>query len=316
MTTLAPAEYRSAATAATAATAAPPHVGAPDLDPVEPVGEPVQEVVIEPHKGWIGVDWGELLRYRELLYFLVWRDVKVKYKQAILGAAWAVFLPIISMVIYTAAGNAVGLGKFVRSDAPYALYVYAGLLPWQFLAKSLGDGGMSLVNQQNLMAKVYMPRLYLPAASCGAALVDLLISFGIIGFVGLYFYLTAGWVPSWQVVFLPALLLLTWVAALGLALTVSAMTVLYRDLRFIIPFITQFGLWLSGVVIPTDSFGRHEVWFALNPFAGIIAGYRSAILGEPWKPLFLVTSVVMCSLLLAFGVFYFKRVERRFADIA
>ena len=284
--------------------------------PPTPRAEELVETVIEPHKGWIGVDWAELFAYRELLYFLVWRDVKVKYKQAILGAAWAVFVPLLSMTIYTVVGRAAKLSSAVPGDPPYALYIYAGLLPWLFLQRSITDGGMSLVSQQNLMSKIYMPRLYLPAAACGSAMVDMLISFGILSAVGLFFYATAGWVPSWQIVFLPPLLLLTWVAALGLALTMSAATVLYRDLRFLIPFISQFGLWLSAVVYPPEVFGKHEVWLALNPLAGIISGYRSALLGQPWKPLMLTSSVVMCSALLGFGLFYFKRVERRFADIA
>ena len=289
---------------------------APPPPPAGEVSDGLVETVIEPHKGWIGVDWGELLDYRELLYFLVWRDVKVKYKQAILGAAWAVFVPLISMTIYTVVGRAAKLDGSIVGDPPYALYIYAGLLPWLFLQKSITDGGMSLVTQQNLMSKIYMPRLYLPAAACGSAMVDMCISFGILSAVGLFYFFTAGWVPSWQIVFLPPLLLLTWVAALGLALLMSAATVLYRDLRFLIPFISQFGLWLSAVVYPPEVFGKKEVWLALNPLAGIITGYRSAILGQPWKPLMLASSVLMCSLLLGFGLFYFKRVERRFADIA
>ena len=306
-------------------TADPPMIAAAPHDTAEPHSAPKSpagagefvEIVIEPHKGWIGVDWKELVDYRELLYYLIWRDVKVKYKQAILGASWAVFVPLLGMIIYTVVGKAAGfMDKLPGTPPPYALYVYAGLLPWLFLQKSISDGGMALVTQQNLMSKIYMPRLYLPAAACGSAMIDMLISFAILSCIGLYYYVTVGWLPSWQIVFLPPLLLLTWMAALGLALTMSAATVLYRDLRFLIPFISQFGLWLSAVVYPPELLGNRAKWLALNPLAGIITGYRSAILGQPWKPLMLTSSVVMCSLLLVFGLFYFKRVERRFADIA
>lgn len=281
---------------------------------------PAHEVVIEPRKGWIGVDWAEMVRYRELLAFLVWRDVKVKYKQAVLGVAWAVFIPLISMLIYGAVGKLADFEKFLTFAPPYFVWMFAGLVPWLFLQRAISDGGMALVSQQALMTKIYLPRLFLPAASCGNAFVDMAVNFGLLGALLAFYAATVGWLPSWQLaVALPPLLVLTWTCALGVAFLLSAATVLYRDLRFLIPFVVQFGLWLSAVPYPLGLVGEKSLaWYALalNPFTGIVAGFRSAVTGEPWPWLHLATSAGLSAALLVFGLFYFKRVERRFADIA
>ena len=279
--------------------------------------------IIQPKRGWIGLDPAELWRYRELLYFLVWRDLKVKYKMAVLGVLWAFAVPVVSMLIYGAVGSVAGFDEYLPEGTPYYVWMLAGLLPWLFVARNISEGGMALVNQQALMTKIYMPRLYLPAAACGGALVDLLIYFGLLCVVGAGFVLFGGWVPSWQVVFLPLLLIVTAAGALGLGLILSALTVLYRDLRFLIPFGVQFGLWISAVPFPMrlflDEDGRGGVryWlFALNPVSGLVSGWRSAVTGTPWQPVHLTTAVVGSALLLLIGLFYFRRVERRFADIA
>jgi lipopolysaccharide transport system permease protein len=277
-------------------------------------------VVIEPHRGWIGVNWSEMLRYRELLYFLVWRDIKVKYKQAYLGFTWAIFVPMLSVIIYSALGGAIGLRKFIDVDAmqlpPYPLYMYCGLIPWLFLQRALNEGGNSLVSQQPLMTKVYLPRLYLPTSSIGGALIDMAIMAGLLVVLATFYYFKVGFVPSWQIVFVIPLFLLTLISALGIAYTFSAAIVLYRDLRFLLPFFAQFGLWLSAVVFPPGVLAEYKDYFALNPVAGIISGYRSAILGLPWEWPMLISSIIVNPILLVFGLFYFKRVERRFADIA
>jgi lipopolysaccharide transport system permease protein len=278
------------------------------------------ETVIRPKKGWIGVDWGELTSRRELLFFLVWRDVKVKYKQAIFGAAWAIAVPLASVLIYSLVGHFAGFARRAPlvdgQPVPYPIYIYAGLLPWLFLQQAINGGGMSLVNNQALLTKIYLPRLFIPTSLVGSAFVDMLMSTivfaGMIGF----FHWKTGFVPSWQIVFVPLLTMLLIVAALGTSYFLSALTVMFRDLRFIIPFITQLGIWLTAVVYPQAIFGDYKNWLALNPFAGIIQGFRAAILGQPWEWLQLGSSVVFCSALFFVGLFYFKRVERRFADIA
>ncbi len=270
--------------------------------------------IIEPRRGYRGVDWAELWRYRELLYFLVWRDVKVKYKLAILGFAWAVAVPMLSMLVYGMFGKFAGFADQVQ--APYFLFMLAGLLPWLFLQRAITDGGQSLVNQQALMSKIYMPRLFIPASSVGGALVDKGISMALFTLLAASYVLRGSFAPSWNLLAVPALLLLTIVAALGTAFLLSALTVLYRDLRFLIPFISQFGLWLSGVPFPISIVGKWQPLLAVNPYAGIVSGWRSALVGTPWQWELLAGSLIISPLLLVVGIWYFRRVERRFADIA
>lgn len=279
-----------------------------------PSVEPHETLVIEARKGWRGVDWKELYHYRELLFFLVWRDVKVRYKMAIFGFAWAVAVPVLSMLVYGAVGMAAGLAEEVA--VPYFLWMLAGLLPWQFIQRGLSDGGQSLVNHASLMSKIYMPRLFIPASSCGGALVDLAISLGVMVVLAAYYASRGSFVPGWHVLAVVPLLLLTLMATLGTAILLSALTVLYRDLRFLIPFLSQFGLWLSGVVFPTSVFGKYEVFLAINPYAGLVSGWRSALVGAPWNWPLLAGSIILSPILLWVSVRYFRRVERRFADIA
>jgi lipopolysaccharide transport system permease protein len=292
----------------------------PSDRPAPPVAKPAdapQELIIQARRGFIGVDWAELLRFRELLAFLVWRDVKVKYKQAVLGVAWAVFVPLLSMVIYTVVGHFAGFDNKVSHNPagqviPYAVYIFAGIIPWTFLSQCISAGGSSLINQQPLMSKIYLPRLFIPSATVGGSLVDMLLSMSV--FVGVLAYYA--FVPSWKIVLLPLLIVLQIIAGLGLAILLSALTVMYRDLRFLLPFITQIGIWLSAVVFPQAILNRYQNWLALNPLAGIISGWRSLVLGLPLNHWQLLGSCVMCPIILVVGLFYFRRVERRFADIA
>jgi lipopolysaccharide transport system permease protein len=268
------------------------------------------ETLIRPRYGWIGVDVRELWRSRELLYFLIWRDVKIRYKQTTLGVAWAVLQPLFTMAIFT-----VIFGRFagIPSDGvPYAVFVFAGLIPWTFFANGVMQAGQSLVNQQAMLTKVYFPRLFIPTAAAGAFLVDLLISFGLYAFI----LAACRIVPSWQVVFLPALIALTILTVLGAAYTLAALTVLYRDFRYVIPFMIQALMYLSPVIYPAGMLQRYRLLLAINPMCGIIDGYRSAILGTPWDLLSLVISSTSAVALFFFGLFYFRKVERRFADIA
>lgn len=280
------------------------------------------ETVITPSGGWIGVNWGELLRGRELLYFLIWRDIKVRYKQALLGAAWVVLQPLFNMVLFTlifgqVAGFDRRLGGGWRSN--YALFVFAALLPWQLFSTALNGGGMSLLAQQNLLTKIYFPRLYVPTSVVGGGLVDLGVSLALVAIMMAWF----GVAPSRWVVLLPLLLLLTIACALGAAYLFSALTVTYRDFRFLIPFISQVWMWTSFVAFPVGIIGpRWRILLSLNPMFGIIAAWRKLLLGGApdevtgWHPAFLVASIVVTAVLLALGLLYFRRTERRFADIA
>ena len=302
--------------------------------PIEPETAPPadgqHELVIRPRRGWISVDWRELWTHRELLYFLVWRDVKVRYKQAILGVAWAVLAPVMSVLVFSFIFGAKGLGfsKDLPPGLPTSLFIFAGLIPWLFISQAIGTGGLALVNQQNLLSKIYMPRLFIPASTIGSGLVDMVISLGVF-FSWMFF---KGYVPSATILLLPLLILLTVLLSMGLAFSLAAMTVTYRDLRFLIPFITQIGMWLSAVVYPYKTlFIREEqivdgvlvpardlTWLLhFNPFFGIIDSFRSCLFeGWGWRPWHLLTSILWTAAILTFGLFYFRKTERRFADIA
>lgn len=271
----------------------------------------MHEIIIRPRKGWINIDWQELFRYRELLVFLTWRDILIRYKQTVLGVAWAVLQPVFMMLVFT-----VIFGRLAKIDSegfPYAVYVYAGLLPWTFFSTAVSQSGLSLVNQQNLLTKIYFPRLFVPTASVGAGFVDLAISFAVYGFILLIY----GIAPSSGIIWLPPLILLTALAALGFGYTLAALTVSYRDFRFLIPFMLQAMMYISPVIYPVQMVPKQYHWLlAINPMTGIIDAYRSAILGTPWNLTTLAVSTIVTFGLFLFGLFYFRKTERRFADIA
>jgi lipopolysaccharide transport system permease protein len=286
------------------------------------VSDESDELVIQPRRGWIAIDWPELVRYRELLFFLIWRDIKVRYKQAVLGVGWAVLQPAINVAVFTLIfGFAAGFRKASTIQVPYSIFVFAGMLPWQLFSTSMNLGGMSLVNQQHLLTKIYFPRLFVPTAPVGGAVVDMLIAFG--AFTGLMLlYCT---MPSWTIVFLPLLILHSLILALGVAYLLSALTVTYRDFRFLIPFMVQIWMWVTFIAFPvpaTIAGSNKWAWlFALNPMHGIVSSYRKVIFGDrdagaAWSPLYLGTSIAISLALFALGLFYFRRTERRFADIA
>jgi lipopolysaccharide transport system permease protein len=268
------------------------------------------EVVIRPRSGWIAIDWKELIHFRELLYYLAWRDVKVRYKQTVLGVTWALIQPLLTMVIFT-----VIFGRFAglpSAGLPYAVFVFAGLIPWTFFSTSIGFAGTSLIGQQHLMTKIYFPRLFIPTAVTCAYLVDLAITLVLYAFI-LAFYRVA---PSWQVIFLPLLILLTLVLTLGLGFMLAALTVIYRDTRYLIPFGVQILLYLSPVIYPVNLLpGRYRWILSLNPMCGIIEGFRWSILGTPFNPASLGMAVAVSLALFAFGMYFFRRTERRFADL-
>ena len=287
----------------------PPMSDAPDESPDAP--DEMPELVIRPRSGWVAVDWAEMYRSRELLFFLAWRDVKIRYKQTVLGAAWAVLQPLLTMMIFT-----IIFGRFAgikTGDMPYPVFVFAGLIPWTFFASGVAAAGQSLVSQQALLTKVYFPRIFVPTAAVAALLVDMLITLGIYAVILAYYRM----MPSWQIVFLPAVLLLTVVATLGLGFSLAALTVLYRDFRYVIPFLIQILMYASPVIFPLKMLSvKYQDILSLNPMSGVIEAYRSSILGEPWNFQSLAISTAVSLALLAFGLFYFRRTERLFADIA
>ncbi len=287
-----------------------------------------QDLVIQAKKGWIAIDWAEMYRYRELLFFLIWRDVKVRYKQSVLGAAWAVIVPLLNCLIFTVIFHVLfGIGQDMKNAAgeliPYAIFVYAALLPWQLFSNSLSSGGMSLVNQQHLLTKIYFPRLFLPSAAVGALLVDMAISFGVmIALMILYHFVPAyHFTPGLQILAVLPMVLMMIVLGLGVAYFLSAVTVTYRDFRFLIPFAVQVLMYVSFVAypVPEARLLKHPILsdiLMINPMYGIIDGFRWALLGMPFHMTPVIVSGVISVVLCVYGMFYFRKTERRFADIA
>jgi lipopolysaccharide transport system permease protein len=292
---------------------APKDLSPPAANKAAPAIAPEEaELIIKPRRGWIGVDWRELLRYRELLLFLIWRDVKVKYKQAILGFAWAVLVPVLQVIVFTMIGKFAGFTSRIEAGIPYSLWVFAGLVPWMFLQAGITNGGLSLLNQQNLLSKIYLPRLFIPTSTCGSALIDMALSsivFSVLMAINRF-------APTHQIVYLPLLLMLAIVCSLGMSYLLSALTINYRDVRFLIPFLAQIIMWISAVMIPDRIFGEYRKWLAINPIYGIIAAFRSVLLGTEWHRGALAVSILQSVGLLILGLFYFRKAERRFADIA
>lgn len=266
--------------------------------------------VIEPPKGWRMLDWRELWAYRELLWVLTARDIRVRYKQTVLGAAWAIIRPFTTMVIFSVVFGQ--LAKIPSEGYPYPVFVYAALLPWTFFSAAISTSGQSLVGSSHLVSKVYFPRLIIPLASAGAGLVDLLISTGILLLLMLWY--GVGW--SWNLLAAPVLLLAVVFAALGVGTLLSALTVAYRDFTHITPFLVQIWLYVTPVVFPVSLVPQPWQWLLyLNPMTGLVEGFRSAFLGKPFDLPGLSISLAVAIGVFVLGVAYFERVERRFADI-
>ncbi len=271
----------------------------------------VPVVVIRPSHGWVSLRLKELWEYRELLYFLVWRNVKVRYKQTVIGAAWAIVQPLMTMVIFT-----IVFGNFARipSDGlPYPIFAYTALLPWTYFAQAISRSGLSLVGSANLITKVYFPRLIMPISAAVAPLVDFAIAFVIL--LGLMVWFSIA--PTWGVLALPLFILLALFTALSVSLWLSALNVKYRDVGYTIPFVVQFWMYASPVVYPVSLVPeKWRLLYSLNPMAGVIEGFRWALLGKE-SPDFAVMAVsaAVVVMLLFGGVVYFKRMERTFADV-
>jgi lipopolysaccharide transport system permease protein len=267
-------------------------------------------VVIEPSRSWLALDLASLWAYRELLYFLTWRDVKVRYKQTALGVAWAVLQPLFTMLIFSLFfGRLAGIPS---DGAPYPLFAFAGLLPWVFFSNAVSNSGNSLVGSANLITKVYFPRLLVPGAAVGAGLVDLLLGFALLALLMVYY----GAMPSSGIVLLPVLVVLLALLALGVGLLASALNVKYRDIRYALPFIIQLWMFVSPVIYPASFVPAQWRWVLwLNPLAGIIEGFRAALFGAPVSWGMLGAAALLTLALLVFAAFIFRRMEKSFADV-
>ncbi len=277
--------------------------------------EPIQKqdeqwsLVIEPGQTAKNY-WKDLWRYRELFYILSWRDIKVRYKQTVIGAAWSVIRPLLTTIIFT-----IIFSRVAKLDnpgtAPYALMVFAGMLPWQFFSNSLSESSNSLIGNANLITKVYFPRLIIPASSVITSLVDLAISFVIM----LCMFAWYQFIPSWHIIFLPLFVLLAFTCSFGIGLYLTAVNVKYRDFRYIIPFIVQFGLYISPVGFNSFVINeKYRMLYSLNPMVGVIDGFRWCLLGDPMHWRSFIVSVVITILFLFIGIYYFRKMEKSFAD--
>ena len=271
----------------------------------------VPVTVIRPSRGWISLNLRDLWEYRELLYFLTWRDVKVRYKQTVLGAAWAIIQPFFTMVVFSLFFGK--LAKMPSDDIPYPIFSYAALVPWTFFANGLSQSSNSLVVSANLIKKVYFPRLVVPISSVISGGVDFVLAFVVL--VGMMLFY--GIVPTAAIVWLPLLLLLALVTSLGVGLWLTAMNVQFRDVRYAVPFLVQ--AWVFATPIAYPSSLLDEPWrtlYGVNPMAGVVEGFRWALLGTETAPgpIILVSTLMAVGLLVS-GAFYFRRMEKTFADV-
>lgn len=272
---------------------------------------PQYDIVIEPKKS-SGTFLKELWAYRELFYFLAWRDILVRYKQTIIGIAWALIRPLLTMIVFTIIFGKIA--KLPSGGAPYPIMVFAAMLPWQFFATSFAESGNSLIANANMISKVYFPRLVMPVSAVIVSFVDFLISFVILLILMLWY----GFVPELRIVMLPLFVLIAFAASMAGGLWIAALNVRYRDFRYIIPFIVQFGLYISPVgftssIVPE----KWRLLYSLNPMVGVIDGFRWAILGGDYQlywPGFLL-SLTLVGIILATGIVYFRKTEKTFADV-
>ncbi len=267
-------------------------------------------VVLEPRHGWRQLGLGEIWSHRELLYFFIWRDLKIRYKQTVFGAAWAVMQPVLLMVVFSVSiGRLPGVSP---TGVPYPLFVFAGLIPWTLFASSLVGASNSLVGGEAIITKVYFPRLLLPFSSVGSFVLDFAISLGALAVVMLYYGVT----PTSAILWLPALTVMALVTALGVGTFLSAVNVKYRDVKYVVPFLVQ--LWLFGSpVVYTSSLIPSE-WhaiYALNPMTGVVEGFRWALIGGPRPDELILVSAIASGVVLLAALVYFRRVERTFADV-
>jgi lipopolysaccharide transport system permease protein len=268
-------------------------------------------LIIKPTKGWGALDLTKLWDYRELLYFLTWRDIKVRYKQTVLGAAWAIIQPFFTMVVFSLFFGK--LAKIPSDNIPYPIFAYAALVPWTFFANGLNQSSNSLVTSANLIKKIYFPRLIIPISGVISGIVDFVLAFVVLIGMMLYYNIF----PTWNILWLPLLLLLAFITALGIGLWLSALNVEYRDVRYVIPFLTQFWLFATPIAYPSSLLS--DPWrtiYGINPMVGVVEGFRWALLATDTAPgLTIAVSSIAALAILIGGAFYFRRMEKTFADV-
>lgn len=267
---------------------------------------------IQPSKGWVSLQLADLWRYRELLYFLTWRDIKVRYKQTVLGAAWAILQPFMTMVVFSLFFG--GLAKVPSDGVPYPIFSYTALVPWTFFSTGLSMSSNSLVGSANLIKKVYFPRLAIPIATVFSGAVDFLLAFIVL--IGMMIFF--GILPTGNVIFLPFFVLLAFVTSLGVGLWLSAMNVQFRDVRYTVPFLTQFWMFITPIAYPSSMIENPTLRaiYGINPMAGVVEGFRWALLGTENAPgPIIIVSSLAAFVLLVSGIFYFRRMEKTFADV-
>jgi lipopolysaccharide transport system permease protein len=283
----------------------------PEVRALSQFARVLPRTIIQPTQGWAAVGLKEVWRYRELLFFLAWRDVKVRYKQTGLGVAWAVLQPLLGMIVFTIFFGR--LAKVPSDGIPYPLFSYSALLAWQLFAYSVTESSNSVVASERLITKVYFPRLVIPMASILAGLVDFAVAFVLL--IGLMVYY--GVYPGWGILTLPLFIIFELATALGVGLWLSALNVQYRDVRYTVPFIAQFWMFASPVVYSSTLVpARWRPLYGLNPMAGVVEGFRWALLGKQPAPgmMFAVSSIVVAALLVS-GLYYYRRMEKNFADV-
>jgi lipopolysaccharide transport system permease protein len=267
-------------------------------------------IAIEAGRGWAGLDLRDLWLHRDLFFFLIWRDVKVRYKQTVLGAAWAIIQPFLTMVVFTLFFGR--LAKVPSDGIPYPIFAYAGLLPWTFFSNAITTSSNSLVGNASLITKVYFPRMVIPAAAVGAGLVDLAIAALILVAMMAYY----GFGLGWSALMLIPLVLLTALLALGVGMWMSGLNVKYRDVRYALPFCVQLWMYATPIIYPISFIPERWRWIlVLNPLTGIIDGYRSALFGQAFHWSEFVVSTILTLLFLVYAAYSFKRMERDFADV-
>jgi lipopolysaccharide transport system permease protein len=268
-------------------------------------------IYLRPSKGWLSIDFKELWRYRELIFFLTWRDIKVRYKQAVLGISWAVLQPLLTTLIFTVIFGI--LLKTPSQDLPYPLFSMSALLPWQLFSTALQRSSVSLVGNANLLTKIYFPRLAIPLSSVFAALVDFAVSFVVLLLVMAYYQY---W-PGWNILWLFPIVLLALLTALSVGLWLSALNVQYRDIQHMVPFLIQVWMYASPIVYPIETIPE-GIWrslYGLNPMVGVIQGFRWALLGGTPPDITMLISILVVVVLLISGLYYFRRMEKTFADV-
>lgn len=272
---------------------------------------PAHHLRIQPSSGWVSLQLRELWEYRELLYFLIWRDIKVRYKQTVLGAGWAIIQPLFTMLVFSLFFGK--LAKVPSDGIPYPLFSYTALVPWTFFAQGLSQSSDSLVGSSNLIKKIYFPRLAIPIGTVCAGMIDFGLAFSVLLVLELTYHIH----PTRNILWLPLFVLLALVTALGVGLWLSAFNVKYRDVKYVVPFFTQVWMFMTPIAYPSSLLsGKWRIVYGLNPMAGVVEAFRWALLGTKTAPSAMIgISCVAAVSLLAGGAYYFRRMEKTFADV-